>query len=134
MTAGNKGFTLMEIMVSLAVLAIVLATLFRLQSSTIGLAEAGHFKAAAPMLARQVLATAAEKNFMPDNPSGEFQGEFEGYSWEYGLETAGDLGGLEEFISGDRAEQFKKIKIIVYSPGRERSFSLETWRFADAEE
>ncbi|WDP88819.1 MAG: prepilin-type N-terminal cleavage/methylation domain-containing protein [Desulfobacter sp.] len=133
MTASNKGFTLLEIMVSLAVLAIVLATLFRLQSSTVGLAEAGHFKSAAPLLARQLIAGMAEINYDPDDTSGEFTGEFQGYTWVCELESAGDHGGMEEFLSEDRAEQLKKISLDIYSPGRERRFTIETWRFADAE-
>ena len=129
MTACKKGFTLIEIMVSLAVLAIVLTTIFKLQSSTIALAEAGHFKSSAPMLARQQLAELAQNNFEPEQFEGKFEKEFTGYSWACEIQTGADQGNWEAVLSGKQPEQLKKICLTVYGPGRIRRFTLETWRF-----
>jgi len=129
MTACKKGFTLIEIMVSLAVLAIALASVFKLQSSTIALAEAGHFKSSAPMLARRQLAELAQNNFEPEQFEGEFENDFTGYSWTCEIETGADHGNWENILSGKRPEQLKRILLTIYSPGRERRFTLETWRF-----
>ncbi len=123
----------MEIMVSLAVLAIALATLFKLQSSTVDLAQAGHFKSSAPILARQVLAGMAESDFNPDDTKGEFTQEFEGIYWESQIQTANEMSGIEDFLSDEQADRLKKISITVHSPGQGRRFTLETWRFTNAD-
>ncbi len=131
MTASEKGFTLIEIMVSLAVLAIVLTTVFKLQSSTIALAQAAHFKSSAPMLARQQLAELAQNKFDPDEFEGEFGEDFTGYSWICEIKTGADRGGWEDILSGNRPEQLKKITLTIYSPNGQRKFALETWRFVN---
>lgn len=133
MTAPEKGFTLMEVMVSLAVLAIVLATVFKLQSSTIALARAAHFKSSAPMLARQQLAQLAQNNYDPEEFEGEFTENFPGFSWTCEIESGADRGGWEDILSETRPEQLKKISITIFGPDRDRQFTLGTWRFINNE-
>ena len=133
MIAPEKGFTLMEILVSLAVLSIVLVSVFKLQSSTIALAEAAHFKLIAPILARQQLSALEKAGLDPDELPREFEGEFQGYTLTCEVENGTDAADLEDILSGKPAEQLKKIRLTIYSPGEERRFSIETWRFVNDE-
>ncbi len=133
MTAFDKGFTLIEIMVAMAVLAIVLATLFKLQSSTIALSEAAHFKTLAQVLARQQMAALELSGYEPDELSKEFQDEYKGYTWSCEVKTGTDAGNFDEMLSEAQTEKLKKISLTIYSPGQLRSFSLKTWRYIDAE-
>ncbi|MGD9733543.1 MAG: prepilin-type N-terminal cleavage/methylation domain-containing protein, partial [Desulfamplus sp.] len=52
----NRGFTLLEIMVSIFIIALVLVAVFKIQSSTIRLSVAGEFYSTASHLARQKMA------------------------------------------------------------------------------
>ena len=128
-TACNKGFTLLEIMVALAVLAIVLASLFRLQSSTVELSRTANFRSLAPILARQALALLADQNYSPNETSGEFEDAFTGYSWDCELDTGASGGRLSDFLSQDQADRLVNIRLAVYSPGKDIKFTLQTWRF-----
>ncbi len=131
-TKNKAGFTLMEVMVAMAVLAIVLATLFKLQSSTIGLSEAAHFKGIAPVLARQQLSALEQNGFDPEELPREFEGRHAGYTWSCDIQK-GDSADWEEILSKKEAEELKKIQITIFSPNQTRSFSFVTWRFKNEE-
>lgn len=134
MTAPEKGFTLLEVMVALSVLAIVLAAVFRLQSSTGSLAEAGYFKSRAPLLAGRKLAELSQDNFDPADVTGEFEDEFKSFSWDCNVQNAADLDGWKDILSKERKAQFKKITLTIYGPGRQRRFTIDTWRFINDED
>ena len=133
MTVSEKGFTLIEIMVAMAVLAIALASLFKLQSSAISLAEAARFKSLAPVLARQQMAALELAGYDPDELSGGFEDNHQGYTWSCEVENGDDAADWEEILSGDRAERLKRISLTIYSPGQARRFTLNTWRYLDEE-
>ncbi len=133
MIASDRGFTLIEIMVSMAVLAIVLTSLFKLQSSTIVLSEAAHFKSIAPVMARQQLTILEQKNFNSDELSNDFDGEYKGYTSSCEVEDGTDAADWDDLLSEQIAGQLKKIQLTIYSPNQERSFSLMTWRYIDEE-
>lgn len=135
MTAPEKGFTLLEIMVALTVLAIVLASVFKLQSSTASLAEAGYFKSAAPLLASTKLVELAQDNFDDqENLTGDFEGEFEGYSWACSIQSGTESGDWEDILGKERTEQFKRIHLTIYGQDKNRQFTITAWRFVNAEE
>jgi len=122
-----KGFTLLEIMVSIAVLALVMVTLFRLQSGTIRLAGHGKFNSLAPFLARQQLATIELSLEDQTHLSGDFGDDFQGYEWSYTIENA----AFEEpaIISEKQFENFKRITLEITGPNRDRSYKITTWRY-----
>ena len=131
--ASDKGFTLIEIMVSMAVMAIVLATLFKLQSSTVALSETARFKSVAPVLARQQMAVLEQEDYDPDDLSGEFEDAYAGYSWACEVETGADGPDWDEMLSDEQAEQLKKIQLTIFNPGKTRRFTLDTWRYVEKE-
>ena len=131
-TGNETGFTLLEVMVAMAVLAIVLATVFKLQSSTINLSEAAHFKGIAPFLAQQQISALEQNGFDPDDLSKEFEGSYWGYTWSCDIQDGGGAD-WEDILSEQGAEGLKKIQIIIYSPNQTRSFALVTWRYENEE-
>jgi len=83
----NAGFTLLEVMIAMAILAIGLTSLFGSQSSSVALATETRFNVHAPLLARLQLSTLQlEEEIFADN--GDFGDEFPGFKWEIQAEDA----------------------------------------------
>ena len=84
-TDSEKGFTLLEVMIAVAVLAIALTSLFGSQSASVRLATESRFNIQAPLLARKQL---AELTLAEDFVSGEgdFDDDFAGFRWELQVE------------------------------------------------
>ncbi len=77
----DLGFTLLEVMVAVAILAIALTSLLGAQSASVGLATEIRFHVQAPLLARKQLAElVARKEFFASE--GEIGDEFPGFHWE----------------------------------------------------
>jgi general secretion pathway protein I len=82
----NTGFTLLEVMIAMAILAIGLTSLFGSQSSSVALATETRFNIQAPLLARLQLSTiqSSTEGIFADN--GDFGDEFPGFQWELSVE------------------------------------------------
>jgi len=122
-----KGFTLIEVMVSIVVMATVLVTLFRLQSSTITLAGRGNFYGVAPFLARQQLSALVHKLENPEALSGDFGQDFPGYGWSCQITNA-NFDALS-LISEPQSENFKRIHLEITSPDKKKVYQITTWRY-----
>jgi len=83
--AGHNGFTLLEVMVAISMLAIALTTLFGSQSQSVSLAATAKFNVQAPLLAQLKLAEFTTNTDRPASDSGDFGDEFPGFQWQ--LET-----------------------------------------------
>ncbi|MCG8615536.1 MAG: prepilin-type N-terminal cleavage/methylation domain-containing protein [Desulfobacterales bacterium] len=129
---AQGGFTLLEILVAMAVLAIALTSVFRLQSGSIALSEAARFKALAPVLAERQMAVLAQEHYETDGDSGEFGGPYAGYGWAYEIRSGEDTSGWDDLISENQAGLLKQIRLTVTGPGGNRRFVLNTWRYLDA--
>jgi general secretion pathway protein I len=123
---NSKGFTLIEVMVSILVLATVLVTLFRLQSSTITLAGRGNFYSLAPFLARQQLSALVPVGNL-ETLSGDFGQEFAGYGWTCQINNA-DFDALS-LISEPHFKNFKRIHLEITSPDKKKVYKITTWRY-----
>ena len=84
--AGHNGFTLLEVMVAISMLAIALTTLFGSQSQSVSLAATTKFNIQAPLLAQLKLAEFTVSSDRPASDSGDFGDEFPGFQWQ--META----------------------------------------------
>lgn len=77
-----KGFTLIEVMIAMAILAIALVTIFQSQSQSISMTGNSRFLTTASLLAQGKMAEVEMidmKNVRTD--SGDFGDGFPGYSW-----------------------------------------------------
>ncbi len=86
-TGGGKGFTLLEIMVSLAIMAIALVTIMQLFSGALRSAKVSHDYSLAVICAKrkmdEVLAVKTMEEFEELAMIGEFEDKIlEGYKWE----------------------------------------------------
>ena len=122
---GDKGFTLFEIMVALAIIAIALVSVLDLQSQSISLATEAKYNTIASFLARQkiaeVRATDGEDLIQG---SGDFAPNYPDYTWEVSVYDAALDYPLDEI------ENLKQIEInIFWNRSDEPKFSHKLYRF-----
>ena len=117
------GFTLMEVMVALSVVAIALLAIYRMHTQTLFMDARSRFDTVAAMLARQKLAemeTIDPAELIGD--SGDFGGDHPGYAWR--IET--------EAVSSDLLREdgpvLRKIRLTVSLNDNEALFQLTTYR------
>jgi general secretion pathway protein I len=117
------GFTLLEVMVAMAIMAIVLVSVYRMHSQTLAMNTANRFYTQAPMLARSKLAqleTGASGIITSD--SGDFGDKFPGYSWNVSTEEV----AIEAL--GEVAKDFKRIDLSVSFNNNEYVYNIKTYR------
>ena len=118
------GFTLLEVMVAMAIMAIVLVSVYRMHSQTLAMNTANRFYTQAPMLAQSKLSqleTGSSEIVAGD--AGDFGDKFPGYSWNATVEEV----TLEAL--GEAANDFKKIDLTVSFNNNEYIYSIRTYRF-----
>ena len=81
------GFTLLEVMVAMAIIAIALTAVLGSQSQSVSLASEAKFNTTAPLLAQSKIAEieVAEQDDLAGG-SGDFGEDFPGYTWEFSVE------------------------------------------------
>ena len=121
------GFTLLEVMVAMAIIAIALTAVLGLQSQSVSLASEARFNTTAPLLAQRKMAEieAKEPKEVIDD-SGDFGEDFPGYFWELTVrdiafdrpENASDhLVGIEVKVFWGESEQYQyRVGLCRFSP------------------
>jgi general secretion pathway protein I len=84
---AHKGFTLLEVMIAVSLIAIALTTLLGSQSQSVSFANSAKFETMAALLAQSKMSEIAA---MPDkdalsSDSGDFGDDYPGYTWEVTL-------------------------------------------------
>ena len=118
------GFTLLEVMVALAVMSIVLVSVYRMHSQSLTMNSAARFYTLAPLLAQNKMAeleTLSSDGF-PDD-SGDFGEQYPGYSWRTSLTE------VSSEVLVEVADDLKRIDITVSYNNNQFSHSLRTYRF-----
>jgi general secretion pathway protein I len=120
----DAGFTLLEVMIAMAILAIALTSLFGSQSASVALASETRFNIQAPLLAQMQLARLhSAENIITD--SGDFGDDFPGFQWKLTVEDA-------IFPESDLLQQLDgKLQhlILVVSWGKEcYSYQLDSYQ------
>lgn len=118
------GFTLLEVMIALAVMAIVLVSVYRMHSQSLTMNTAARFYTQAPILAQGKIAEleALSSGAFPEN-SGDFGEQFPGYSWKT------SVADITSEILGEVAEDLKRVDITVSLNENQFVYSLRTYRF-----
>jgi general secretion pathway protein I len=85
----HSGFTLLEVMVAMAIMAITLMAVLDSQSASISRVSEAKFSTTAPFLAQKKM---AEIEILKpgdlDSDSGDFGNDYPGYSWELTVQNA----------------------------------------------
>lgn len=118
------GFTLLEILVAVAIFAISMVALMSISGNTLVVSGRAERITIATMLARQKmtdieieLGKAMKKNEFPDEKSeeGEFDEPFEDYSWameirrvELPAPVTGEEGGMQQMVGRQLTEEISK--------------------------
>ena len=121
---SKAGFTLLEIMVAISIMAIVLVTVYRMHAQTLSMAYSARFYTTAPLLAQEKMVEIESKGQqdMTDD-SGDFGDEFPGYRWQVAVDD------VESKALGGVAENLKKIDILVTLNNDEFTYSVRTYKF-----
>jgi general secretion pathway protein I len=110
----QRGFTLLEIMAALSILAIVLVSVYKLHAQTVAMNNEVRFYATAPMLAQLKMA---------EDDSGDFGDEFPNYRWNIVIDD------VESTALGNIAQDLKKIDLLISFNNNEFTYSLRNYKF-----
>lgn len=117
------GFTLLEVMVALAILSIALTSIYRLHGQTMDMSARARFYNQAPLLAQAKLSEIERQGIKnAADGSGDFGEAHPGYAWSVSVEEMpSDLL---------KANEYHLVRIgIRISLGSEDDFQLRTYRF-----
>ena len=115
------GFTLLEVMVAMAIMAIVLVSVYRMHAQTLAMNTANRFYTQAPLLAQGKLAQLATgSSEIIAGDSGDLGEKFPGYSWSVAVEE------VSSEALGEVANDLKQIDLTVSY--NEYVYSVRTYR------
>jgi general secretion pathway protein I len=120
-----EGFTLLEVMVAMAIIAIAMTAVLSLQSQSISLASEAKFSTTAALLAQNKMAETEWGNRLDlSSDSGDFEEDFPGYTWQVKVEDVSM--DLPENVSN----HLKEMTVII-SWGEEGvyRYQLKAYRF-----
>ena len=119
----QAGFTLLEVMVALSIMAIVLVSVYKMLAQTIAMNNAARFHTTAPLLAQGKIAEISIKP--PEdlgNDSGDFGEDFPGYAWNVSGED------VESEALGENAKDLKRIDVKVNFDNETLVYGFRTYR------
>jgi general secretion pathway protein I len=121
---SGLGFTLIEVLVALAIIATALVAVFRLFSQTVDAEMASRFYTTAPLLANAKMAEAKSGIVAArGNAAGSFE-NFPGYEWRL------DVKEMAANPLGEATDDLKQIDVTV-SAGEQRkqAYHLRSYEF-----
>lgn len=122
----HNGFTLLEVMVAIAILSIALVAVYGSQSQSVSLASEAKLKTTAPLLAQAKIAEIEETEARDlTSSSGDFGEDFPGYRWEVTVRDVPFFGEQEAL------KHLKRVDLtIYYAAWEEDVYKLRLFRFA----
>ena len=119
----QQGFTLLEVMVALAILAIALTSVYRLQAQTYMMSTSARFYCMAPQLARAKLSEIERQSFKDiADGTGDFGEDYPGYNWSLTVED------VPTDLINDEKHHLTVINLTV-TLNDEDSYHLRTYRY-----
>jgi general secretion pathway protein I len=124
----ENGFTLLEVMVSVAVISIVLVSIIRLQGQSILMNESSRFYSTAPFLALSKMSEIFADPVNAGSGAGDFDKEHPGYSWKIDVEPVNI-----DVIEGAKLE-LKKVDVVIEFNEGQMKYSLRQYINTDTGE
>ena len=121
----DDGFTLLEVLVALGIMAVVLVSVYRLHSQTISMATETRFHVQAPLLARGALARFEEsrqRGLISDE--GDFGKDYPGYRWKISVEEVASPA-----LGAELSRDMKRIDVVVSLNEGAYTYEFRTYRF-----
>ena len=120
----KKGFTLLEVMVALSIIAIVLVSVYKMQAQTVSMNNEVRFYATAPMLAEIKMAE-IETESLEDigDDSGDYGEKFPDYRWNIVVDD------VESTALGNIAKDLKKIDLLISFNNDEFTYNLRAYKY-----
>lgn len=117
----DKGFTLLEVMIAVSIMAIALVALFGSQSRSLSQATEAHFNNRAPMLASIKIAELQSRIIPLESNQGDFEDDFSHFSWEIEVSDA----ALNSFQSLENIENpLQQVSVKVFWKETNYSYTL----------
>ena len=107
---GDAGFTLLEVLIAVAILAITLTVLYGSQSQSLSLAVEAKFNTKAAFLLEEKIAEILAGEVEMYNGEGDFGEENPQFSWKIEVEEV-DVTEPEFF---EEVEDLKKVSLTVF--------------------
>lgn len=116
--ARRGGFTLLEVMIAMAILAITLVTVYQSQSQSISMVSSSRFLTTASLLAQARMAEidAADPRGLV-SASGDFGEEFSGYAWQVEVGEVKEIPLLKRIVltvTNGRMTTRNTYRLILY--------------------
>jgi general secretion pathway protein I len=122
----NFGFTLLEVMVAIAILSIALVAVYGSQSQSVSLASEAKLNTSAALLAQAKMAEIEAENVENlASDSGDFGEDFPNYRWDLTVSDVPSFGEQEAL------KHLKQIDLTISNVGQGKyTYKLRLFRFA----
>ena len=121
---SHAGFTFIEIMVAISIIALVLTGIYKMQVQTLSMGYALQFYTLAPLLAQSKMAAMEIKPIENQaGDSGVFGEEFPGYSWQVSFNEN------ESEALGNVAQDLIRVDVTVAFNDDENIYNLRAYKF-----
>ena len=122
--AHRQGFTLLEVMLAMTVIALVLVAVFRMNAQSVSMSETARFQSLASLLAQQklaqTLASVSDPNY---SDAGSFDEGQSSYRWQI------DMAPVEPLtLADDRVLKLRRIDVQITRENSPLRYTLRTYR------
>ena len=123
---NSRAFTLLEVMIALAIIATTLVTLFGSQARSLSLIVEARFNNTAPLLAAGKLAELTAGDPSWSDAEGDFGPDFPGYRWQLSVDEA-LFEGLE--LPAGITDRLQRIELRLDGTAPGHSYTLVWYGF-----
>lgn len=128
MRSRQSGFTLLEVVIAVAIIATGFFAVYSLHIQTLAVSNSVRFYTRAPLLAQAKMAELEPKLQDLSDESGDFGEDYAGYAYTV---TVADV---EHELLGETAQRMKKIELRIVLNEGENTYEVTAYRYAEADE